>query len=391
MARVSPWMLVVDAALCCALSFSQAAADNPQRDNPPAAETSPASNVPQATGPQAASPQTPDTQQAPDTPPSPDGPLVKDTEQVKGPFRVGGVDYKVVLREKMLVPLGAPPGKPTPPAVGNAKFRITLAAVEIDDAAGNIAYQDSFPFGVTEGQFTERVTATPYLFAGRGGSAIVVHYSEEPSSGSAPESEPDSRHESWQVFGLMDGKLVPFGPPLPVGQGEGIAVGGVVAGVMVKNGISVVPLASTADELEFRAWEGHFSIDVPVRVDWMRGEWSQGQECFELGEGSLRPKGCNLRVEGVAQGRGGDTGYVQLFAATDGDARNGQQVPVRPESQVQIVETRAVVNWTAAEGDRIACSFADVWLHVRIDGKDGWVRGDNDFAALGLPASAAPE
>jgi hypothetical protein len=27
----------------------------------------------------------------------------------------------------------------------------------------------------------------------------------------------------------------------------------------------------------------------------------------------------------------------------------------------------------------------DVWLRVRIDGLDGWIRGEEDFEAVGLP------
>jgi hypothetical protein len=348
-----------------------------------------AGQAPQAAPPQVE--QTPDSQSAQATglapaqpPPSQstsDAPQLKDIQRSQGPFRIGGADYTVVLHDKQLAAAPAKSQGAAPKGTA-AKATATLEALEILDAAGNIVYQDSFPYGVTEGQFTQRVMASAQLMAGDGGQAIVIHYTKESPSGRSP--------ESWQVFGLVNGKLASFGAPLPLGQGEGIAAGGVVTGVMVKNGISVVPLASTADKLEFRVWEGHFSIDVVVRVDWVRGQWSQGEECYELGEGDLKPKGCNLRVVATPRARGSDSGYVQLFAATDGDEHNAQQVEVRSDSAVEFVETRAVVNWMA-DGDRIACSFDDVWLHVRIDGKDGWVHGDADFAALGLPAANAPQ
>ncbi len=37
-------------------------------------------------------------------------------------------------------------------------------------------------------------------------------------------------------------------------------------------------------------------------------------------------------------------------------------------------------------GDFGAAGNGDVWLKVRIDGKEGWVYSEEDFSAIGLPA-----
>jgi hypothetical protein len=291
-----------------------------------------------------------------------------DTERRLGAFAIGGQMYAVVAREKSVS------------GARDAKFATTLAELQVRDANETVVYQESFPYDLQDGHFTRQLSASASVLQGVGGSLLLLRFLEEPAAGHA---------ESWRVFGLVRGELAPFGVPLPLGQGSGIAVGGVLTGVMVRGGIAVTPLASTAELLEFRAWAGRFFVYVPVRVDWEQGQWSEAEQCFELAGGSLRPSGCNLRVSADARSRG-DGSIVTLYAEPAEDPYNAQQVPVRGSSPVELLAARTVVNWQRS-GQRIACTFDEMWLRVRIDGNEGWLHSEADLAALSLPVANPPQ
>lgn len=300
---------------------------------------------------------------------SSDAPRLIETDQLLGVFAIGGQMYAVGARETSVS------------RASNAKLAATLAELRIRDANETVVYQERFPHDVKDGHFAQKLSASASLLAGAGGAALVVRFLEEPAA--------VGEGESWQVFGLAKGKLAPFGVPLPLGQGSGIAVGGVLTGVMVRGGIGVVPLASTAEALEFRVWTGNFFVYVPVRVDWAQGQWSEGEQCFELNRGSLRRNGCNLRIAADARPRA-DGSIVTLYAEPVEDRYNAQQVPVGSGSPVEFLTARAVVNWKRS-GERISCSFDNMWLRVRIGDNEGWVHSEAGFATLGLPATSPPQ
>jgi hypothetical protein len=292
-----------------------------------------------------------------------------DTAELQGPFSLGDQQYTVLLRKKVL---------------RDATAASTLVGLDILDAHRNAVYQETFPYALADGRFSHIVTLSTSLLSGRGGSALVIRFIEQAAA--MPGIEGPPWKESWQVFGMVNGRLTAFGAVLPLGQGADITVGGVVAGVMVKGGIAVVPLASTAEALEFRAWTGNFYAFVPVRVDWVHGQWGEGEQCYELAGGTPRAKGCSMRAEAQRTPRPGsaDILFVRLFATADGNTYNSQDVAVRDDSQVDFLNVLAMVHW-GANGNRVECSFDNVWLRTRIDGKEGWVNGEEAFEALGLP------
>jgi len=171
-----------------------------------------------------------------------------DTEQFLGTFVITSHKYTVIAHEKGLTKSSDP------------KLGATLGEIEIRGTSGAPIYRKIFPADVLDGHFAKSVTAAASVFAGAGGGALVIRYLEEPS---APGED-----ESWQVFALVNNKLALVGAPLPPGGSDGLAVGGVLTGVMVGGGVNVMPLASKAEALEFRAWTGNFFVYVPVRVDW---------------------------------------------------------------------------------------------------------------------------
>jgi hypothetical protein len=302
------------------------------------------------------------------------GRQLADTVANQGPFSIGSQQFTVLLRYKTLSINGS----------GQENSLATLTGLEIEDMHKNLVYQETFPYSIAAGNFSSTLTASASLLSGTGGTAIVVRFIEQHSA--TPDSQGLRAKESWQVFGVKDGRLAAFGAVLPLGQGKDITVGGVLTAVMLQGGIAVVPLASTAEALEFRAWTGNFYVYVPVRVDWARGEWGEGAACYELVNGALLEKGCSMRVEANREPRPdrADTEFVRLFASREGDNYHSVDVPVSAGSPVEFLEASAIVEWQTRD-ERDECSFRNLWLRTRIDGKEGWVQGEEAFRALGLP------
>jgi hypothetical protein len=293
--------------------------------------------------------------------PAAESPRLTESAQRLGTFTLGGQAFSVTTRSQTISP------------ASNAQFATTLSGLEILDANANAVYQETFPDSIADGRFLQTLTVSGSLLEGAGGRALVLRFVEDPASAGTG--------ESWQMFGLVNGKLAPYGAPLPLGQG-GLAVNGVMTGVMLRGGIGVVPLASTAEALEFRVWAGHFFLGVPVRVDWAQGRWSEAEQCFANQDGTFLPVGCNLRVTPI-RGPVAEGAAATLYPQPVEDAYAAMQVPVYANSIVEFPAARALVKWQNT-GDRFTCTFGDLWLQVRIDGKEGWVHSTTDFGALGL-------
>jgi hypothetical protein len=288
-------------------------------------------------------------------------PRVTETERRLGGFTAGGMELTVIARSQTIA------------SASNRRFATTDSELEIRDANANPVVRETFPGLMNDGRFAQTLTVSASLLEGRGGKALVLRFLEDSGGPAAA--------ESWQMFGMVSGKMTRYGAPLPLGQG-GAAVNGVLAGVMLQGGIGVVPLASTAEELEFRVWTGNFFVDVPVRIDWERGQWSEGEQCFSNEGGSLQPTGCNLRVA-VSRGPVEEGAVVMLYAQPEEDPYSARPVPVHSDSRVTFPAARGVVRWQGS-GNRFSCTVEDLWLRATIDGNEGWVHSSSEFAALGL-------
>jgi hypothetical protein len=295
-------------------------------------------------------------------------PRVTESEQRLGVFTLSGQTFTVTTLKQTISP------------ASSTRFATTVSEMQIRDGNSNPVYQQTFPASITDGRFLQTLTVSGSLLEGAGGQALVLRFLED--------SGAPSGTESWQMFSLVNGKLARYGAPLPLGQGT-VAVNGVLTGVMLQGGIGVVPLVSTAEALEFRVWAGNFFVNVPVRIDWARGQWSEGEQCFTNEGGSLRPTGCNLRATPNRQ-PAAEGAAVTLFAQPEENPYTARQVPVRPNSALDFPAARALVKWKNS-GERFTCSFDDLWLRVRIDGTEGWVHSPADFSALGLTEVGAPQ
>jgi hypothetical protein len=59
-------------------------------------------------------------------------------------------------------------------------------------------------------------------------------------------------------------------------------------------------------------------------------------------------------------------------------------VVVKKDSRVEILAGKVLVTWEEGK-DGIGLGVADdIWVKVRIDGKDGWIHSGEDLQAIGL-------
>lgn len=100
-----------------------------------------------------------------------------------------------------------------------------------------------------------------------------------------------------------------------------------------------------------------------------------------------RSSACAFKIE-VEPATRTEMSFVRLFSNPDSGS-TPKHVVIKPESQVQFVEAEAAVSWSAAPTNT-TFGVADsdkLWLHIRVDGEDGWISGQEDFNAVGLPFS----
>lgn len=295
-----------------------------------------------------------------------DGVRVEDSEQRAGPFAIAGQSYSVILRGKHLANLSG------------TTFAQTLTGIEIRDAGGNVAYQVAFPYAIEQGLFQRSLSASVDVVSGKTGAGLVIHYREQSQ---AQQIETLVIGESWQMFGLVNGKLAPLGKPTPLGEG---ATGGPFMGVMMRAANGAVSVISQPDTIEVRVWTGAFYVFVPLRVDWNHGGLAQGQRCFEMMGGGNREVGCDMRVEVQRKPPAEEFSFVRVFGEDNENMGEPEHVVVQQNSKVEILGSSAITTWSQ-RGELVQPVFSDLWLHVRIDSHTGWIHGDGDFAAVGLP------
>jgi hypothetical protein len=294
---------------------------------------------------------------------------VEDVEQRAGPFDIAGQTYNVVLREKRIA------------SVSDPALARTLAGVEIASPAGNVSYQESFSYAIEQGRFLRNLSASAQQVSGKTGAGLVIHYLEQTSA--SPGGAPQIR-EFWQFFGMVDGKLAPLGKPTPIGEA---VPGGPFMGVMMRAANGAVSVVGQPDTFEVRVWAGSFYFIVPLRVDWSHGGLAEGQRCMEMIGGGLKEVGCDMRVEAVRKPPADDYTFARLFGEANENPGGAEHVVMQKDSKVEILGCRAITAWNE-NGELVQPIFSDVWLHVSIDGRSGWIHGDEDFAAIGLPVGS---
>jgi hypothetical protein len=285
------------------------------------------------------------------------------TPQRLGPFTIGGESYSVIVYETH------------DGANGNRQLVGTLPRVEITDATGRVVYEKSFA-PTTVGPPPSTMSLSARLVTGNTGTGLVLSYREQTATAMGV---PDTR-ESWQLFGHVNGALTRLGTPTPVGG----ATAAPFMGVMMRSVNGRVVVTRQPDTFELRAWAGAFYVMVPLRVDWTHGGLGVGERCVEMFAGTLKDIGCDLRVEATSTPLLDPYGFIRMFSEPHDNFGQPDHVVIPRGQAVDILGARAITNWRD-EDERTRPMFADIWLHVRTANHEGWIHGDDDFAAVGVP------
>jgi hypothetical protein len=249
---------------------------------------------------------------------------------------------------------------------------------ELRDATGNAVYHQQLGVSLQNGSFDETESVGARELKTKLGQGILVDGSSLPSA-------PD--YSGWfQVFGLFNGKLVPFGAPMSTdGEFLGEAEDSFQPSVVFRG---QQPQTVTRDVLNFRVWTGNFSIIYPVLIDWMQAKVRPAWTCYRTtAKGMVATCTYKVQIDSATR-TPQDLTFVRLCAEPE-EGFAVKHVVVKPESKIEYLEGQMRVNWSETK-DNVSIGVgdgSDVWLHVRIDGQEGWIHTQEDFDAVGLPQS----
>ncbi len=232
---------------------------------------------------------------------------------------------------------------------------VTLAKVAVLDPAGQALYERTFTFQTTPNGFEPEQIGTAYEVRGESGAAIVIeaYYIHE---GKCP-----ANASGWMIALLKHGATLrlagpeirfhgqiehfpgpPLGPRQLVGIGKGI--------------------------MRTREWTGHYSFIRSYRADFSAP--------------SILPtctKDCTFPV--VAQAQPLSRGRTCRLHTTP--LGSVEEILVQADSRVEYLD--AYVGDPAGYDRTSDDGVRRPWLHVRLNGREGWVTDPADLAAIGLP------
>jgi hypothetical protein len=240
--------------------------------------------------------------------------------------------------------------------------------LQLRDETGVVHYEESFDPPLQDNQPAWTMTVSAHALRGEQGQGVVVYYQRLPS---APHSG-----LSLRIFSLQGSRLVPLA--------SGLSVHGTF-GELLESRESGVLFLLPGERIDVEVWTGYFGISVPYRVQ-LSGCKPGSEQCIRpaVRRGDIVP-GLSLLSVNAPNRQISASGNVQLFDAPEGVAL--RRVPVSRRSDVTIIQVAADV-YTENENGVAVIRTRREWLHVRIDGSEGWIHGDESFRAIGFKASS---
>jgi hypothetical protein len=77
--------------------------------------------------------------------------------------------------------------------------------------------------------------------------------------------------------------------------------------------------------------------------------------------------------------------FVRLFSEPD-EGFTPKHAVIKPDSKIEFIEAQLAVAWSSDQNN-ISFGVANsdtIWLHIKVDGQDGWITSEEDFEAVGL-------
>ncbi|MGC2464873.1 MAG: hypothetical protein WA517_06725 [Candidatus Acidiferrum sp.] len=294
----------------------------------------------------------------------------KTPEERLGPFAISGNNYTVVLHKKHLSVTEA----------GEPYSADGVVAMEIVDATEAVTYGRTYPL-FADDEALSAWSVSAYILKGTNGTGLLMRSRPSESSGFYE-----------QIFGVVNGKLVPFCGPFPAMDVKPDA-----SGVYR----TVRPLGPQEDEISVMMGTGRFVIAIPIRLDWAQGKLTLAPQCPELAAGNahamcqyqmMDPKSFLQKPKSVT--------FVRLYSSPNENSGKPERVIVKPASQIDLLAYLADMELKQPDflhaplpkefpvKDMASIGIApnsEGWLQVRIDGRVGWIHGNEDLDALGLP------
>ena len=263
------------------------------------------------------------------------------SDETQGPFRIGDQTFTFVKHIEKIKD-------------AKSSDDSTVEWWELRDSAGKGVYRQQYGVSVQNGNFddTEDVSAREL----RG---------------------------SWvQVFRLFNGKLVAFSSPISTeGEFLGEDVTSFQPGPMFR-GQQMQPVSH--DILKFRVWTGTSAFITTSSSTGCRRKVRPEWTCSQM-TSTGRSSACPYPVEADSH-RGSELTFVRLFGEPD-EGFMPKHVVIKPDSKIEFIEAQVSVSWNSDQNNT-SFGVADsdkVWLHIKVDGQDGWIFGQEDFEAVGLP------
>lgn len=280
-----------------------------------------------------------------------------DVEQRLGPFALApGQDFYVVVHSKRL-------------QMAPGKFDQAAAWLEIRDARGAVEHHEDFAYSLENGSFNDQCSVGAEMLAGSNGKGFLINVACLPS---APMSG-----GPWQIFTLIDGKLVALGKPL-YAQGD---IEDFVPGPIKKQGTLTV---ISPDTLNFKLFTGNVFVLVPFTVKWMQGKVEPATHCYEQSGRGPVETGCEVPVVDVERApMQQETTFVRMFSESN-EQITPTHVVIRKNSIIEILAAKVRASIEENPESLALRVDDDAWLKVRIDGKEGWIHTQEDFDAVGL-------
>ena len=289
-------------------------------------------------------------------------PLVA-SDETQGPFHIGDQTFTLVKHIEKIKDSKSPDD-------------MSVEWWELRDSTGKAAYRQQYGLELENGSFGDTQEVTARELKTKFGQGILVE------GGSLP-SAPNS---GWwvQVFGLFNGKLVPFSPAISA-DGEFLEENvSTYQPSPVFRGQQQSPVSN--DVLKFRMWTGNFNIHYSVIIDWLQAKVRPEWICSQM-TSKGRSSACRYQVDAESN-RNGELSFVRLFGEPD-EGFTPKHVVIKPESKIEFIEAQASIAWSADQNNASfgVANSEKIWLHIKVDGQDGWISGEEDFEAVGLPQS----
>jgi len=242
---------------------------------------------------------------------------------------------------------------------GAGESNETVSAVRLREAEGSTVWERRLAYQIEGDRFAETASVEVAPVKGREGEGLLITYRIN-------SSEPNSSR-SWQLVGLVEGQLTDFGKP--------VATEGVLAEQTPGQ-----PVAASWDEtlkgdvLTFKVWNGRFFIIVPMLARW---NWKSFIPAY-------LPKGGRWKVE-CERRPVSNAVEVELFPAPSDEEGEPRRVKVGPASKIEILWAEGDLIWDDSDDEIWLGVSEDIFLKVRIDGREGYLAPGDDLDAIGLP------